>query len=67
MTAGLLEFSALSWQEECLDFHKQERTARTASDSQIKQPIYASAIDRWKPYARHLKEAADILGIRVVA
>lgn len=62
-TAKILTFCGLSWQEQCMEFHRVERLARTASDFQIKQPLYRSAINRWRPYARHLREAADILSI----
>lgn len=62
-TAKMLTFCGLSWQEQCMEFHRVERLARTASDFQIKQPLYRSGMNRWHPYARHLGEVADILSI----
>ena len=62
-TVNLLDACGLPWQDARLKFHSQ---SRTASDSQIRQPIHGSAVGRWKPYARHRREAADIPGISVV-
>lgn len=64
-TARMLTFCGLSWQEQCMEFHRVERLARTASDFQIKQPLYRSGMNRWRPYARHLNEVADILSIKL--
>lgn len=40
----------LDWDDACLEFHKTERPVRTASMVQVRQPIYQSAIGRWRPY-----------------
>jgi hypothetical protein len=40
----------LEWDPRCLDFHETERPVRTASVAQVRQPIYASAVGRWRPY-----------------
>ena len=36
----------LEWDARCLDFHKTERQVRTASVSQVRQPLYKSSIGR---------------------
>lgn len=64
-TARLLEFAELPWQDECLSFERVDRAARTASDYQIKQPLYSSSVGRWKRYAKYLEEPARILSIDV--
>jgi hypothetical protein len=38
----------LDWDERCLAFHQTERPVRTASATQVRQPIYNSAIGRWR-------------------
>lgn len=53
-TRRLLSFCDLEWDPACLDFHKTERTVRTASVTQVRQPIYASSVDRWRKYEKHL-------------
>ena len=61
----LLGFCDLPWQERCMNFHEQERIARTASNYQVKQPLYRNSVNRWIPYAGYLKEVADILSIDI--
>jgi len=58
----LLEFCGLGWQDACLDFHKTDRVVRTASAGQVRQPLYASAIKRWKRYEKHLGPLLEALG-----
>jgi tetratricopeptide (TPR) repeat protein len=40
----------LRWDQNCLDFHRTERVVRTASAAQVRSPIYASSIGRWRAY-----------------
>lgn len=59
----LVDFCGLDWDERCLSFHQSKRSVRTASNWQVRQPIYKSAVQRWKRYERHLgplKEALDV-------
>jgi len=58
----LLNFCGLEWQDACLDFHKTDRPVRTASAAQVRQPIYASAVKRWKRYEKQLAPLLDELG-----
>jgi tetratricopeptide (TPR) repeat protein len=51
----LIAFLGLDWDGACLDFHRNGRVVRTASVNQVRQPIYRSAVARWKPYERHLE------------
>jgi tetratricopeptide (TPR) repeat protein len=44
----------LEWDSRCLSFHKTDRPIRTASMVQARQPIYASAIERWRPFESFL-------------
>ncbi len=45
----IIHHTGLEWNPACLTFHKTERSNRTASATQVRQPIYRSSIDRWKP------------------
>ena len=49
----LVEYCGLDWDDRCLDFHQTKRPIRTASATQVRQPIYSSSVGRWRPY-RHL-------------
>lgn len=38
---------------------------RTASASQVRQPIYKGSVGRWRPYAKHLEPLLAALGMSV--
>jgi tetratricopeptide (TPR) repeat protein len=46
----LIDFVGLDWDPVCLSFHETKRTVRTASLSQVRQPIYKKSVQRWKNY-----------------
>ena len=50
----ITDFCGLPWDEACLNFYSAEREVRTASANQVRRPIYASSIGRWKLYGKHL-------------
>ena len=45
----------LEWDARCLAFHQTDRPVRTASPFQVRQPLYAGAVGRWRPYQRYLE------------
>ena len=51
----VLEFLNLSWQPQCLDFHKNKQPTATASASQVREKLYNSSIDLWRHYEKHLQ------------
>ena len=50
----MLEYCGLEFERGCLEFYRTERTIRTASSEQVRQPIYRSAVDQWRFYEAHL-------------
>jgi hypothetical protein len=46
----------------CLSFHQASRPVRTASATQVRRPIYTSAIGRWRVYERHLGPLIEEFG-----
>jgi tetratricopeptide (TPR) repeat protein len=50
----LIEASGLEWEPECLDFHRTDRLVRTASVTQVRQPVYTRSVARWKHYESSL-------------
>jgi len=50
----LIDFLGLQWDPACLAFHETERVVTTASRWQVRQPIYASSIGRWRHYRHRL-------------
>jgi len=51
----LVEFCGLPWNDACLNYHQTPRSVRTASASEVRQPIYRSSVGRWKPCAPYLE------------
>jgi Tfp pilus assembly protein PilF len=54
VTRTLLGYCGLDWHESCLAFFKTRRIVRTASRHQVRKPISAQAIGRWKHYRHRL-------------
>lgn len=46
----------LKWEPDCLTFHQTRRVVRTASVSQVREPIYQRSAGRWRNYARELPD-----------
>ena len=54
-TKSLLDYCELSWDKNCLDFHKNERAVLTASSLQVRKKIYQGSSDSWKKYQQFLQ------------
>lgn len=63
----IVEHCRLPWDEHCLRFYEVGRPVRTASAPQVRQPIYQSAVGRWRVYEPYLKPLLDTLGPELVA
>jgi tetratricopeptide (TPR) repeat protein len=46
----MLDYCGLAFEPACLDFHKTERSVRTPSSEQVRQPIFRDGLDQWKKY-----------------
>ena len=57
----LLKECQLSWSEDCLSFHRNQRTVQTASVVQVRQPLYSSSRGRWAKYETQLQPLSDQL------
>jgi tetratricopeptide (TPR) repeat protein len=62
----ILDFCGLEFEPECLEFYKNERSVRTASSEQVRQPIYREGLDQWKNYEPWLGPLKDALGDALV-
>jgi hypothetical protein len=52
----LLAACGQKWDAACLEFHRTQRPVRTASVSQVRQPVYKTSVARWKHYQRELAD-----------
>lgn len=57
----IIEYCGLSWEVHCLEFYKNQRLVKTASVSQVRQPLYNSSVERWKPYEAWLSSLKEEL------
>jgi hypothetical protein len=46
----LLSAIELDWDPACLEFHRTRRPVKTASQVQVRKPIYRGSVGRWKLY-----------------
>jgi len=51
---SLIDFVGLPWDDRCLAFYDNQRPVRTASQWQVRQPIYDTSVGRWKNYRNYL-------------
>ena len=58
----LIEWLGLVWDPACLSFHATRRPVRTASVSQVRQPIYSRSAGRWRNYIDVLRPLIEELG-----
>ncbi len=58
----MIAFCGLEWSDACIDFHHAKNAVRTASLTQVRQPIYGSSVNRWKRYQKHLAPLLEALG-----
>ena len=58
----LLQYCGLPFEEQCLRFYEKERTVRTASSEQVRQPIFRGAVDHWRHYEPWLDPLKSALG-----
>jgi tetratricopeptide (TPR) repeat protein len=63
----LLEFIGLPFEKSCLDFYKTDRSIRTPSSEQVRQPIYKSALEQWRNYEPFLDELKALLADEIAA
>jgi tetratricopeptide (TPR) repeat protein len=52
----------LEWDNACLAFHKTERPVATASQWQVRQPVYRTSVERWRRYEPFLGPLRAALG-----
>lgn len=58
----IIDYCGLEWNDACLDFHNSERAVRTASVTQVRQPIYKTSVERWRNYEKFLNPLLEALG-----
>ena len=58
----LLDFCELEFEPQCVAFHENRRSVRTASSEQVRQAIYREGLDQWRNFAPWLEPLQSALG-----
>ena len=58
----ILKYCGLPFEEACLKFHQTERSVRTPSSEQVRQPRYKSGLEQWRQFEPWLDPLKDALG-----
>ncbi len=58
----ILDFCELPFEPACVEFHRTERSIRTASSEQVRQPIFREGLDQWRNYEPWLGPLREALG-----
>ena len=58
----LLDYCELEFEPACVEFYKTERSVRTASSEQVRQPIYREGLEQWRHYELWLGPLREALG-----
>ncbi len=58
----VLDYCGLEFEPACVEFYRTERSVRTASSEQVRQPIYREALEQWRHYEPWLAPLREALG-----
>jgi hypothetical protein len=58
----ILDHCGLKWEESCRRFQLTQRPVKTASSTQVRQPLYRAAIGWSQPYRAMMAPLLDALG-----
>lgn len=61
MTQRMLEFLGLPWDARCLEFEHRAASIHNYSRWQVRQPINARSVERWRHYGKHLGPLRELL------
>lgn len=59
----MLEFCGLPFEESCLRYYETERSVRTPSSEQVRQPIFTDALEQWRNFEPWLQPLKSALGL----
>jgi hypothetical protein len=60
----IIDFIGLEWNDACLNFQQTRRTVATASQWQVRQPVYTTSVQRWRRYEKYLGPLIEGLGLQ---
>ena len=57
LSRAMIDYLGLDWEPSCLRFFENKRAVATPSASQVRTPVYSSAVGRWRKYGSILEPA----------
>ncbi|MCY4212096.1 MAG: sulfotransferase [Gammaproteobacteria bacterium] len=60
-TRRALEFLGLEWQPQCLEYWRLKQAVGTASTAQVREPVYATSVGKWRCYEDQLAPMRETL------
>ena len=61
-TRKLLNYCDLSWDDRCLNFHKNTRAVHTTSGFQVREKMYQGSSEVWRKYEQYLEPLISKIG-----
>ncbi len=62
-TRKLLKNCGLTFEQGCIDFHKNKRAIKTASVTQVRKKVYKGSNEEWRRFERFLEPLKEKLGV----
>jgi tetratricopeptide (TPR) repeat protein len=62
----LLDFCGLPFESACLRYYETDRSIRTPSSEQVRQPIFGEGVAQWRHYLQHLTPLEEALGPEIL-
>jgi len=63
----IIDHCGLDWEDGCLSFERNKAPVATASSAQVREPIYRTAVGRWKHYEKQLAPVREYFESRGIA
>lgn len=62
----ILDYLGLPFEQNCVNYHQNDRDVRTPSAEQVRQPIFKSGVDQWRHFEPFLGPLKDALGDEIL-
>ena len=58
----MIKYIGLEWEDSVMDRQSSQKSVKTLSAWQVRQPVYTTSAGRWRNYEKHLVPLIDTLG-----